>query len=47
MSDGQLVANTFSSAKSASEKSKIAFPKLLALAWKAANDKARELGWIV
>jgi hypothetical protein len=45
-SKGQLVANSFSSTKSATEKTTLAFPRFLALAWSAANDKARELGWI-
>ena len=44
--NGQLVANSFDSSKTADEKTKVAFPKFLALAWVAANDKARELGWI-
>jgi hypothetical protein len=47
MGKGQLVANSFSSAKGATEKRGVTFPKFLALAWSAANDKARELGWIV
>jgi hypothetical protein len=47
MGKGQLVANSFSSAKRVSEKSTITFPKFLALAWAAANAKAREIGWVV
>jgi hypothetical protein len=44
---GQLVASSFSGRTSESGESKITFPKFLALAWTAANDKARELGWII
>lgn len=44
--DNKLVASTFSGAKGQAEKGKISFPEFLALAWKAANAKARELGWI-
>ena len=47
MGKGQLVANSFSSAKRVGEKSTITFPKFLALAWAAANAKAREMGWVV
>ena len=44
--DNKLVASGFSSARGLSEKHKISFPQFLALAWTAANAKARELGWI-
>jgi hypothetical protein len=44
--DNKLVASGFSSAKRLSEKHKVSFPQFLALAWMAANAKARELGWI-
>jgi hypothetical protein len=43
---GQLVASSFDSSKTQDEKAVVAFPKFLALAWSAANDKARDLGWI-
>ena len=44
----QLIAKSFTSQRnSESKKSKITFPQFLASAWKLANDKARELGWIV
>ena len=39
---GQLV----SCAKSLDQTRKFPFPKFLSLAWTAANEKARELGWI-
>jgi hypothetical protein len=44
--DNKLVASGFSSAKGLPEKHKVSFPQFLALAWTAANAKARELGWI-
>jgi hypothetical protein len=47
MGKGQLVVKSFCSTKNATDNTKLAFPKFLALAWSAANDKARELGWIV
>jgi 5,10-methenyltetrahydromethanopterin hydrogenase len=47
MGKGQLVANSFHSARTPEGRTTVAFPKFLALAWTAANDKARELGWIV
>ena len=42
----QLVAKTFTARHNEGEKSKITFPQFLARAWPAANDKARDLGWI-
>ena len=44
--DNKLIANAFSSARGLPEKHKVSFPQFLALAWAAANAKARELGWI-
>jgi hypothetical protein len=44
--DNKLVASGFSSGGGLSEKHKVSFPQFLALAWTAANAKARELGWI-
>jgi len=32
--------------KRPNEMRKVTFPKFLSLAWTAANEKARELGWI-
>jgi hypothetical protein len=43
--DNKLVASGFSSAKRLSEKHKVSFAQFLALAWTAANAKARD-GWI-
>jgi hypothetical protein len=42
--DNQLIANSFSARKD--EKRKLSFPKFLALAWTAANEKAKQIGWI-
>jgi hypothetical protein len=42
--DNQLIANSFSARKD--EKRKVSLPKFLALAWTAANEKAKQLGWI-
>ena len=36
----------FSSSRVSEEKRKISFPQFLALAWRAANDRAKEIGWI-
>lgn len=44
--NNKLVASAFSSARGLPEKHKMRFPQFLALAWTAANVKARELGWI-
>jgi hypothetical protein len=42
--DNHLIANSFSARKD--EKRKVSLPKFLALAWTAANEKAKEIGWI-
>jgi hypothetical protein len=44
--DNKLIASTFTSAKEPDEKRGITFSRFLALAWTAANEKAREIGWI-
>jgi hypothetical protein len=44
--DNKLIASSFSSARGLPEKHKVSFPQFLALAWAAANAKAKELGWI-
>jgi hypothetical protein len=44
--DNQLIANSFSGRKDLDEAGKISFPKFLTLAWIAANEKAKEIGWI-
>jgi hypothetical protein len=44
--DNQLMASSFSGRKDLDEARKISFPKFLALAWIAANEKAKEIGWI-
>jgi hypothetical protein len=41
-----VVASAFSSARGLPEKQKVSSPQFLALAWAAANAKAKELGWI-
>ena len=43
--DNQLMANSFSG-KVQDKKGQVSFPRFLALAWTAANAKAREIGWI-
>jgi hypothetical protein len=42
--DNQLIVNSFSARKD--EKRKLSLPKFLALAWTAANEKAKQIGWI-
>jgi len=42
--DNQLTVNSFSARKD--EKRKLSLPKFLALAWTAANEKAKQIGWI-
>ena len=42
--ENQLIASSFSARKD--EKRKVSLPKFLALAWTAANEKAKQLGWI-
>ena len=44
--ENQLVASSFQARKLPDETRKVPFPKFLSLAWIAANEKARELGWI-
>jgi hypothetical protein len=44
--DNKLIANGFVTKKLENEKRHISFPDFLALAWTAANGKAREIGWI-
>jgi len=45
--DNQLIASSFSGRNNQDEKPKVSFPRFLALAWTAANEQAKELGWIV
>ncbi len=44
--ENQLIASSFSARKPEDEKRKVSFPQFLALAWTAANAKAKEIGWI-
>jgi len=44
--DNKLVASGFSARKLENEERRVSFPNFLALAWPAANDKAKEIGWI-
>jgi hypothetical protein len=44
--ENRLVASSFYTGKRPNETRKVTFPKFLGLAWTAANEKARELGWI-
>jgi hypothetical protein len=44
--ENRLVASSFNARKRPNETRKVTFPKFLNLAWAAANEKAKELGWI-
>ena len=44
--DNKLVASTFSAFKMPDLNRRITFAKFLALAWTAANAKARGIGWV-
>jgi hypothetical protein len=44
--DNKLIVSSFSASRVPEEKRKISFPQFLALAWRAANDRAKEIGWI-
>ena len=44
--DNQLIASYFSGRRVRGEENKVSFPRFLSLAWAAANEKAREIGWI-
>ena len=44
--DNKLIANSFSAPKARVEARNISFTQFLALAWTAANEKAKEIGWI-
>jgi hypothetical protein len=43
--EDELIATEFVTKKLENEKRHISFPDFLALAWAAANEKAREIGW--
>jgi hypothetical protein len=43
----RLMASSFSGRKVHDERSMVSFPHFLSLAWTAANEKAKEIGWIV
>lgn len=45
--NNQLIASSFSGRKVQDERSTVSFPHFLSLAWTAANEKAKEIGWIV
>ena len=45
--NNQLIASSFSGRKVQDERSTVSFPQFLSLAWAAANEKAKEIGWIV
>jgi hypothetical protein len=44
--ENRLIASSFHARKRPNETHKVTFPKFLNLAWTAANEKERELGWI-
>ena len=43
--DNKLIANGFATKRLDNEKRQISFPDFLALAWTAANEKAKEISW--
>jgi hypothetical protein len=45
--NNRLIASSFSGRKVQNERSMVSFPHFLSLAWTAANEKAKEIGWIV
>ena len=45
--NNRLIASSFSGRKVHDERSMVSFPNFLSLAWTAANEKAKEIGWIV
>lgn len=45
--NNRLIASSFSGRKVHGERSMVSFPHFLSLAWTAANEKAKEIGWIV
>ena len=42
--DNKLIANGFEVNRLENEKRQVSFPQFLALAWTAANEKAKEIG---
>ena len=45
--NNRLIASSFSGRKVQDERNMVSFPNFLSLAWTAANEKAKEIGWIV
>ena len=45
--NNRLVASSFTGRKVLGERSSMSFPHFLSLAWTAANERAKEIGWIV
>src|SRR4029079_12415330 len=45
--NNRLIASSFSGRKVRDERGRMSFPHFLSLAWTAANEKAKEIGWIV
>ena len=45
--ENRLVASSFRGKRNLQdERRRVSFPKFLGLAWTAANDKARQIGWL-
>ena len=44
--ENRLVASNFHARHPLDERRRVSFPKFLGLAWTAANDKAKEIGWL-
>ena len=44
--ENRLVACSFRGRNLQDERRRVSFPRFLGLAWTAANDKAREIGWL-
>ena len=44
--ENRLLACSFRGRNLQDERRRVSFPRFLGLAWTAANDKAREIGWL-
>ena len=44
--ENRLVASNFHARHPLDERRGVSFPRFLGLAWTAANDKARQIGWL-
>jgi hypothetical protein len=44
--ENRLVASNFHARQHLEKRCRVSFPRFLGLAWTAANDKAKEIGWL-